>query len=120
MTTSTADGSEHSFGPSTIGIFVFPPYDKAIGRATRSNRTGGERMAPVFWAAGLGVVLLAAAPAMADEAPKYGGILPSWTPAAAPPTFDPPREGPFATVHSAAPFNRVLTRVNPNNPSSTT
>ena len=59
-------------------------------------------MAPVFWAAGLGLVLVAAAPAMADEAPKYGGILTFMIPADAPPSFDAHREGTFATVHSAA------------------
>src|SRR6516165_8808050 len=77
-------------------------------------------MASVFWAAGLGVVLVAAAPAMADEAPKYGGILTFMIPADAPPSFDAHREGTFATVHSAAPFYSVLIRVDPNNPSTTT
>src|SRR5499433_1647903 len=77
-------------------------------------------MAPAFWAAGLGVALVAAAPAMADEAPKYGGILTYMIPADAPPSFDAHREGTFATVHSAAPFYSVLIRVDPNNPSSTT
>src|SRR6266852_290642 len=77
-------------------------------------------MAPAFWAAGLGVALVAAAPAMADEAPKYGGILTYMIPADAPPSFDAHREGTFATVHSAAPFYSVLIRVDPNDPSSTT
>ena len=77
-------------------------------------------MAPAFWVAGLGVALVAAAPAMADEAPKYGGILTYMIPADAPPSFDAHREGTFATVHSAAPFYSVLIRVDPNNPSSTT
>jgi hypothetical protein len=77
-------------------------------------------MAPAFWAAGLGVALVAAAPAMADEAPKYGGILTYMIPADAPPSFDAHREGTFATVHSAAPFYSVLIRVDPSNPSSTT
>ena len=77
-------------------------------------------MAPAFWAAVLGVALAAAAPAMADEAPKYGGILTFMIPADAPPSFDAHREGTFATVHSAAPFYSVLIRVDPNNPSSTT
>src|ERR1700737_889 len=76
-------------------------------------------MAPSFWAAGLGVALVAAAPAMADEAPKYGGILTYMIPADAPPSFDAHREGTFATVHAAAPFYSVLIRVNPDNPSST-
>jgi hypothetical protein len=77
-------------------------------------------MAPGFWAAAFGVALAAAAPAMADEAPKYGGILTYMIPADAPPSFDAHREGTFATVHSAAPFYSVLIRVDPNNPSSTT
>src|SRR5258705_5427537 len=77
-------------------------------------------MAPAFWAAVLSVALAAAAPAMADEAPKYGGILTFMIPADAPPSFDAHREGTFATVHSAAPFYSVLIRVDPNNPSSTT
>src|SRR5262244_61062 len=77
-------------------------------------------MAPAFWAAGLGVALVAAVPAMPDEAPKYGGILTYMIPADAPPSFDAHREGTFATVHSAAPFYSVLIRVDPNNPSSTT
>src|SRR6266404_6203804 len=77
-------------------------------------------MAPAFWAAVLSVALAAAEPAMADEAPKYGGILTFMIPADAPPSFDAHREGTFATVHSAAPFYSVLIRVDPNNPLSTT
>ena len=77
-------------------------------------------MAPAFWAAGLGVALVATVPAMAGEAPKYGGILTYMIPADAPPSFDAHREGTFATVHSAAPFYSVLIRVDPSNPSSTT
>src|SRR6202047_1875044 len=77
-------------------------------------------MAPSFWAAGLGVALVAAAPAMADEAPKYGGTLTYLIAADAPPSFDAHREGTFATVHSAAPFYSVLIRVNPENPGSAT
>ena len=50
-------------------------------------------MAPAFWAAVLSVALAAAAPAMADEAPKYGGILTFMIPADAPPSFDAHREG---------------------------
>ena len=53
-------------------------------------------MAPAFWAAGLGVALVAAVPAMADEAPKYGGSLIFMIPADAPPSFDAHREGTFA------------------------
>ena len=77
-------------------------------------------MAPGFWAAGLGVALAAAAPAMADEAPKYGGILTYMIPADSPPSFDAQREETYATIHSAAPFYSVLIRINPDNPESTT
>ena len=62
----------------------------------------------------------AAAPALADEAPKRGGTLTYMIPADAPPSFDGHRESTFATVHAAAPFYSVLIRVNPDNPSSTT
>ena len=59
-------------------------------------------MAPGFWAAVLGVALAAAAPAMAEEAPKYGGILTYMIPADSPPSFDAQREETYATIHSAA------------------
>src|SRR5438034_11627454 len=76
-------------------------------------------MAPAFWAAaGLGVALGAAAPAMADEAPKYGGILTFMIPADAPPSFDAQREETYATIHSAAPFYSTLIRANPMDPGS--
>src|SRR5215813_4276365 len=77
-------------------------------------------MAPAFWAAGLAVALAVAAPAMADEAPKYGGILTYMIPADSPPSFDAQREETYATIHSAAPFYSVLIRINPSNPESTT
>src|SRR5262252_5728023 len=77
-------------------------------------------MAPGFWAAALGAALAAAAPAMADEAPKYGGILTYMIPADSPPSFDAQREETYATIHSAAPFYSVLIRINPDNPGSTT
>src|SRR5262249_25863459 len=77
-------------------------------------------MTPAFWAAGLGVALVAAVPAMADEAPKYGGILTYMIPADAPPSFDAHREVTYATIHSAAPFYSTLIRINPYNPPSTT
>src|SRR5262252_6971781 len=77
-------------------------------------------MAPGFWAAALGVALAAAAPAMADEAPKYGGTLTYMIPADSPPSFDAQREETYATIHSAAPFYSVLIRINPDNPESTT
>ena len=77
-------------------------------------------MAPAFWAAGLVVAVAAAAPAAADEAPKYGGILTYMIPADSPPSFDAQREETYATIHSAAPFYSVLIRINPNNPESTT
>jgi len=74
-----------------------------------------------LWRAALAVLGLAAAlPAMADEAPKRGGILTYMIPADAPPSFDGHREGTYATVHMTAPFYSVLIRVDPQNPSSTT
>ena len=77
-------------------------------------------MAARLWAAGLIVALAAAAPATADEAPKYGGILTYMIPADSPPSFDAQREETYATIHSAAPFYSVLIRINPYNPGSTT
>src|SRR6516225_3249414 len=77
-------------------------------------------MAPRFWAAALGVGLAVAAPATADEAPKYGGTLTYMIPADSPPSFDAQREETYATIHSAAPFYSVLIRINPDNPESTT
>ena len=59
-------------------------------------------MAPGFWTAAFGVALAAAAPAMADEAPKYGGTLTYMIPADSPPSFDAQREETYATIHSAA------------------
>src|SRR6516165_5095845 len=77
-------------------------------------------MAPRFWAASFAVALAAATPAMADEAPKYGGTLTYMIPADSPPSFDAQREETYATIHSAAPFYSVLIRINPDNPESTT
>ena len=77
-------------------------------------------MAPRFWAASFAVALAAATPAMADEAPKYGGILTYMIPADSPPSFDAQREETYATIHSAAPFYSVLLRINPDDPESTT
>ena len=73
-----------------------------------------------LWAAGLGAVLAASAPAMAAEAPKYGGTLTFMIPADSPPSFDAQREETYATIHSAAPFYSTLIRINPDNPGSTT
>jgi peptide/nickel transport system substrate-binding protein len=73
-----------------------------------------------LWAAGLIIALAAAAPATADEAPKYGGILTYMIPADSPPSFDAQREETYATIHSAAPFYSVLIRINPDNPNSAT
>src|ERR1700745_2475468 len=76
-------------------------------------------MAPGFWAAALGVALAAAAPATADETPKYGGTLTYMIPADSTPSFDAHREETYATIHSAAPFYSVLIHVDPNDPSVT-
>ena len=70
--------------------------------------------------AALGGVLAAAAPAPADETPRYGGTLTYMIPEDSPPSFDAQREETYATIHSAAPFYSVLIRINPNNPGSTT
>src|SRR6202007_1507571 len=75
-------------------------------------------MASGFWAATLGVALMAAAPAMADEAPKRGGILTYMIPADSPPSFDAQREETYATIHAAAPFYSTLIRANPMDPGS--
>src|SRR5215470_20345257 len=75
-------------------------------------------MALAFWAAG--IALAAAAPAMADEGPKYGGVLTYMIPEDSPPSFDAQREETYATIHSAAPFYSTLIRINPDNPNSPT
>jgi peptide/nickel transport system substrate-binding protein len=68
----------------------------------------------------VGIALVTALTALADETPKRGGTLTYLIPADAPPSFDGHREGTYATVHMTAPFYSVLIRVNPQNPSSTT
>ncbi|HEX3953032.1 MAG TPA: ABC transporter substrate-binding protein, partial [Stellaceae bacterium] len=65
-------------------------------------------------------MLCLAAPAVADETPKRGGILTYVIAADAPPSFDGHREETYATVHATAPFYSVLIRINPDNPASTT
>src|SRR6516162_5141574 len=65
-------------------------------------------------------VMASATLAVADEEPKYGGILTYMIPADSPPSFDAHREATYATIHSAAPFYSTLIRINPYNPSSTT
>jgi peptide/nickel transport system substrate-binding protein len=67
------------------------------------------------FAAGLVGVALAM-PAVAQEAPKHGGILTYVIPADSPPSFDGHREETYATIHSIAPFYSVLIRANPMNP----
>jgi peptide/nickel transport system substrate-binding protein len=59
-------------------------------------------------------------PALADDAPKRGGILTFMIPADSPPSFDGHREATFATIHAVAPFYSVLIRSNPENPADTT
>ncbi|HZU88576.1 MAG TPA: ABC transporter substrate-binding protein, partial [Stellaceae bacterium] len=73
-----------------------------------------------LWGTGLAAALALAAPALAGEAPKYGGILTYMIPADAPPSFDGHREQTYATIHTAAPFYSVLVRINPYDPGSTT
>ncbi|HEV2098048.1 MAG TPA: ABC transporter substrate-binding protein, partial [Stellaceae bacterium] len=61
-------------------------------------------------------MLFLAAPALAEETPKHGGILTYVIPADSPPSFDGHREETYATIHSIAPFYSVLIRANPMNP----
>ena len=58
-------------------------------------------------------VLAAAAPTLAQETPKQGGMLTYMIPADAPPSLDGHRETTYATVHTAAPFYSTLIRINP-------
>jgi peptide/nickel transport system substrate-binding protein len=64
--------------------------------------------------------VVAAAPAIADDTPKRGGILTYMIPADAPPSFDLHRETTYVTVHSVAPFYSVLIRLDPEHPEDTT
>src|ERR1044071_9615009 len=73
-----------------------------------------------LYAATLLTVVALAAPVLADETPKRGGVLTYMIPADAPPSFDGHREATFATIHAVAPFYSVLIRVNPEDPASTT
>ncbi|MBV9153239.1 MAG: hypothetical protein JO204_15850, partial [Alphaproteobacteria bacterium] len=70
--------------------------------------------------AAISVALAIAAPVLAEETPKRGGMLTYMIPADAPPSFDGHREATFATVHAVAPFYSVLIRANPENPADTT
>src|SRR5438132_6762837 len=62
----------------------------------------------------LGLLLAAslAAPARAQESPRYGGELVFVVPAE-PPSYDAHREETFAIVHPAAPHYNTLLRVDP-------
>ena len=73
-----------------------------------------------LYAATLLTVLALAAPVLADETPKRGGVLTYMIPADAPPSFDGHRENTFATIHAVAPFYSVLVRADPANPADTT
>ena len=68
------------------------------------------------FALGFSAALWAVGPAAA-ETPAMGGTLKFVVPAE-PPSFDGHREVTFALIHPIAPFYSVLTRVNPDNPSS--
>jgi peptide/nickel transport system substrate-binding protein len=70
-------------------------------------------------AAGLGAVLVVAAPAAFAQTPKRGGTLTYLIPADAPASLDGHRETSYATIHTAAPYYSVLIRINPDNPAST-
>ncbi|MBV9252167.1 MAG: hypothetical protein JO227_23345 [Acetobacteraceae bacterium] len=76
-------------------------------------------MRSALLAAILGLVL-GCTGAIADTAPKRGGVLTYMIPADAPPSLDGHRETTYATVHAAAPFYSVLIRLDPNNPADTT
>ena len=78
------------------------------------------RREPRLWACALGLACACAIPAMAEQTPKYGGILTYMIPADSPPSFDAQREETYATIHSAAPFYSTLIRINPMNPGSAT
>jgi peptide/nickel transport system substrate-binding protein len=67
----------------------------------------------------LAVALVCGATGALAEAPKRGGILTYMIPADGGPSLDGHRETTFAVVHATAPFYSVLTRVDPDNPSST-
>jgi peptide/nickel transport system substrate-binding protein len=71
-------------------------------------------------ATAIAIVAAIAPPAVADEAPKYGGTLTYMIPADAPPSFDAQKEETYATIHSAAPFYSTLIRINPLDPNSST
>src|SRR5271156_6526586 len=77
-------------------------------------------MKSTILAAGLGLAVACAGPAISAETPKHGGIFTFMIPADAPPSLDGHRETTYATMHAVAPFYSVLIRVNPDNPSSTT
>ena len=77
------------------------------------------KLALAFLTAAVAAVLVALAPASAEEVPKYGGTLTYMIPADAPPSFDAHREETYATIHSAAPFYSMLVRINPYDPAST-
>src|SRR2546426_2373781 len=54
----------------------------------------------------------AAAPAAAQDKPRYGGEL-IFVVAAEPPSFDAHQEGTFAMLHPGAPQDNTLLRVDP-------
>ncbi|HEX4173251.1 MAG TPA: ABC transporter substrate-binding protein, partial [Acetobacteraceae bacterium] len=66
------------------------------------------------------LVLAAIAPAVAQDAPRQGGILTYMIPADAPPSFDGHRETTYATIHATAPFYSVLIRLDPDHPEDVT
>src|SRR5262247_3602210 len=57
-------------------------------------------------------VLACAAPAIAQERPRYGGEL-VFTVPSEPPSYDGHREGTFGTVHPLAPMYNTLLRIDP-------
>jgi ABC-type transport system substrate-binding protein len=92
---------------------------KAIGRATRSNRTGGSDGTSVLGGRS-GRRPGGGSAGDSRRGAKIRRYTDLHVPADLPPSFDAQREETYATIHSAAPFYSVLIRINPSNPASTT
>src|SRR5207248_3673906 len=102
------------------GLFHASGLRSRQGSAKRNRLEQEETMRQALWfcAAAVSMCAAAAAPASAEETPKYGGTLTYIVPADAPPSFDAQREQTYATIHSAAPFYSTLIRVDPMDPGS--
>src|ERR1041385_2953681 len=89
--------------PKSTGHFRASGLRSLQGSGKRNRMQQEEPMRQALWfcAAAVGMCAVAA-PASAEEAPKYGGTLTYMIPAESPPSFDAQREETFATIHSAA------------------